>query len=81
MLCVYSLITFKEKITSMRQRVQSLPCACAFVALFGCVLAQWLYASLRADKQHMHTHKAVAGELKRKSHSLFEGNQTKSQDN
>ena len=41
-----SPIAFDERVTSMLQRVLS----CEFVALSVCVLAQWSYTTLRANK-------------------------------
>ena len=43
-------IAFDERVTSMLYRTRSLPCANAFVALFACALAEWLYATLHANK-------------------------------
>ena len=40
----YSLIAFDESVTFWLQRVQSLPCACAYVALFARRLAYTHYA-------------------------------------
>ena len=45
---VYSLIAFDERITFWLQRVRSLPCACAYVALFACRLAYNHYAIAHA---------------------------------
>ena len=43
-------------VPSMLQRAQSLPYECVFVALFACALAEWLYATLRANKAtYVHT--------------------------
>ena len=44
----YSLIAFDERVTFWLQRVQSLPCACACVALFACRLAYNHYAIAHA---------------------------------
>ena len=40
----YSLIAFEERVTFWLQRVRSLPCACAYVALFARRLAYNHYA-------------------------------------
>ena len=40
----YSLIAFDERVTFWLQRVRSLPCACAYVALFVGMLAYNHYA-------------------------------------
>ena len=40
----YSFIAFDERVTFWLQRVQSLPCACAYVALFVSRLAYNHYA-------------------------------------
>ena len=44
----YSLIAFNDRVTSWFQRVRSLPCACAYVALFACRLAYNHYAIAHA---------------------------------
>ena len=44
----YSLIAFDERVTFWLQRVQSLPCACAYVALFARRLAYNHYAIAHA---------------------------------
>ena len=44
----YSLIEFDERVTVWLQRVQSLPCACAYVALFARRLAYNHYAIAHA---------------------------------
>ena len=62
----YSPNAFEERVTSMLQRIQSLPYACAFVALFACEPAQWIYTNIRSSKAHTHTHKAVAGRVESK---------------
>ena len=40
----YSLIAFDERVTFWLQCIRSLPCACAYVALFACRLAYNHYA-------------------------------------
>ena len=45
---VYSLIAFDERVTFWLQRVRSLPCACAYVALFVRRLAYNHYAVAHA---------------------------------
>ena len=47
-LCNYSLIAFDERVTFWLQRVQSLPCACAYVALLARRLAYNHYAITHA---------------------------------
>ena len=44
----YSLIAFDERVTFWLQRVRSLPCACAYVALFARRLAYNHYAIAHA---------------------------------
>ena len=44
----YSLIAFDERVTFWLQRVRSLPCACAYVALFALRLAYNYYAIAHA---------------------------------
>ena len=44
----YSLIAFDERVTFWLQRVRSLPCACAYVALFARRLAYNHYAIAQA---------------------------------
>ena len=63
----YIPIAFDERVTFWLHRAQSLPCACAFTVLYVCVIAQWLYASLRTKiMQHAHVHKAVTGRVEAK---------------
>ena len=45
---VYSLIAVDERIIFWLQPTQSLPCACAYVALFACRLAYNHYAIAHA---------------------------------
>ena len=45
----YTPIAFDERVIFWLQRTGSLPCACVFAALHACAIAQWLYASLRAN--------------------------------
>ena len=45
---IYSLIAFDERVTFWLQHIRSLPCACAYVALFGCRLAYNHYAIAHA---------------------------------
>ena len=44
----YSLIAFDERVTLWLQRARSLPCACAYVALFERTLAYEHYAIAHA---------------------------------
>ena len=44
----YSLIAFDERVTFWLQRIRSLPCACAYVALFARRLAYNQYAIAHA---------------------------------
>ena len=44
----YTLIAFDERVTFWLQRIQSLPCACAYVALFARRLAYNHYAIAHA---------------------------------
>ena len=44
----YSLIAFDERVTFWLQRIRSLPCACAYIALFACRLAYNHYAIAHA---------------------------------
>ena len=67
---VYTPIAFDERVTLWLQRARSLPCVCAFAALYAYVIAWWSYASLRPIMQHMHTHKAVTGRVKAKKVTL-----------
>ena len=47
----YSLIAFDERVTFWLQRVRSLPCACAYVALFARRLAYNYYAHTHTMQQ------------------------------
>ena len=69
----YSLIAFGERVTLWLQRVRSLPCAYAYVALFARRLAYNHYAIAHAyDAANMHAQGSAPA---RKSYSLVEGNQ------
>ena len=62
----YSLIAFDERVTFWLQRVRSLPCTCAYVALFARRLAHNHYATHTHTMQQTHTHKAVTGRVEAK---------------
>ena len=77
----YSLIAFDERVTFWLQRVRSLPCACAYVALFAHRLAYNRYAIAHAyNAANTHAQGIEGSEwpgpLKPKSYSLVEGNQS-----
>ena len=46
---VYTPIAFDERVNFWLQLTRSLPCACAFAALYVCAIAELFYASLRAN--------------------------------
>ena len=72
---IYTLIAFDES-NFLAQLVGSLPCVCAYVALFARMLAYNITQSHMHAMQQTHTHKAVTGQLKPKSYSLVEGNRS-----
>ena len=74
----YSLIAFDERVTFWLQRVRSLHCACAYVALFARRLVYNHYAIAHAyNAANTHTHtKQWPGVLKPKSYSLVQGNRS-----
>ena len=70
---IYSPIAFDGRVTSMLQHIQSLPCACVFVALFACSLVQWLYVTLHANKA-TYAHAQSSGQARWiQSYSLIKG--------
>ena len=73
-LTLYTLIA-DESLTFWLQLVGSLPCACAYFALFARITITQPHT--RAMQQtHTHTHKTVTGRLKPKSYSLVQGNRS-----
>ena len=63
----YSLIVFDERVTFWPQRIRSLPCACAYVALFAHRLPYNHYTQSHTHAmQQRHMHKAVTGRVEAK---------------
>ena len=68
---IEQLIAFDERVTFWLQRVQSLPCACAYVALFARRLAYNHYANVHAyNEANAHAQKAVTGRVEAKKVTL-----------
>ena len=71
----YSLIAFDKRVTFWLQRVQSLPCACAYVALFACRFAYNHYVIAHAyNAANTHAQGSDLVRWSQKVNSLVEGN-------
>ena len=74
---IYSLIAFDERVTFWLQRVWSLPCACAYVALFARRLAYNHYAITHAyNAANTHAQGSDPARWSQKVNSLVESNRS-----